>query len=211
MAKKKALCVAIEGVIGVGKTTLAHAVAEHLGAVRLFESDIKNPFLGKFYKQKKRYALHCQLWFLQGRIQQFNQSIAKGVPIVCDHSLIKELIFAELNLQDQELELYKRMYDIGIQSCTLRPDVIIYLTADIKELGRRIKDRNLAMESGIEWSYLKRLVEAYDLAFSSLDKQRVVVVNADSINIAEDPEAMKRLMKACLAAGPGLSYCNPVS
>lgn len=206
-----AICIAIEGVIGVGKTTLAHAVAEHLGAERYFESTIENPYLSKFYKNKKRYALHCQLCFLQGRIQQFNQHRVQGVPIVCDHSLIKERIFAEINLQDDELELYRRLYDVCVPSCTLQADVIIYLKADIDEIGRRIHDRGAAMESAIEWSYLKRLIEAYEEAFSSLHTQRVIVLSVDSVNIAEDPLAMKRLIKACMEAGPGLSYCNPAS
>ena len=209
---KQGISIAIEGVIGSGKTTLAHALADELGAIRLFESDIDNPYLERFYKQKQRNALNCQLWFLQARMRQFSAKLASGVPVVADHSLIKEQIFAEVNLAGEEFELYRALAEQLMPISSFKPDVIIYLKADIDELGRRIKQRAVSMESAIQWPYLEQLIAAYEAYFSEIDhQQRVLVVSTDLINIAEDKAALKRLIKACIEATPGISYCNPVS
>ena len=208
---KQGLSIVIEGVIGSGKTTLAHALADELGAIRLFESDIENPYLERFYKQQQRYALPCQLWFLQARMRQFSTALTPGVPVVADHSLIKEQIFAEVNLAGEEQILYQALADQLMPHSRFRPDVVIYLKADIDELGRRIKQRAVSMESAIEWPYLERLILAYEAYFSEIDhQQRVLVVSTDSVNIAEDKGALQRLIKACMDATPGISYCNPV-
>ena len=212
MANQNGIRIAIEGAIGAGKTTLAKALADELGPIRLFESDIENPFLERFYKNKARHALACQLWFLQGRMQQFSSHNSAGIPVVADHSLIKDQIFATINLNSEEYELYQRLASQLVPMTTFEPDVIIYLKADMDELGRRITKRGIAMESAIGWPYLESLNNAYETYFSDVPaQQRVLVVSSDLVNIAEDKAALKRLVKACLAATPGISYCNPAS
>ena len=213
MNSQGALRIAVEGVIGVGKTTLAQAIAEHLGAVRLMEEQIDNPFLELFYKQPKRYALPCQLAFLEGRLQQFNQLVPVGVPVVTDHSLIKDPLFAAVNLDGQELALYQRFFARCQQHVSFKPDVIIYLSAKVEEIGKRIRNRGRRMEVGIDVKYLHQLVESFERYFDGPEaaKQRVIVVKADGNNIAADPAAVERLVAAAVSAPRGMSYCNPES
>ena len=208
---KQGLSIAIEGVIGSGKTTLAGALADALGAIRLFESDIENPYLERFYKNRNRFALNCQLWFLQARFHQFSVKQPKGMPVVADHSMIKDQLFAEINLTDDELHLYQSFADQLRPLCQFKPDVIIYLKADVEELGKRISKRGVPMESAIGWPYLEQLISFYESYFADIQHQLVVVVSTDLVNIAEDQTALKRLIKACMQAGPGISYCNPVA
>jgi len=109
------LRIAVEGVIGVGKTTLVKAMAERLGAVRLSEDDLANPFLARFYKQPARWAFACQTCFLEARLRQFATGTPVGVPVVADHSLQKEPIFAAVNLADDE-PLQQAMVDAGFDT-----------------------------------------------------------------------------------------------
>lgn len=205
--------IAVEGVIGVGKTTLVRALAERLGAVRLSEDAIDNPFLARFYKHGARWALACQTCFLEGRLRQFARGTPAGVPVIADHSLHKEPIFAEVNLTGDELALYRRLFETLAPSCAFRPGVVIYLSASIAEVRRRIRIRNRAYESAIDVQYLERLVRGYQAWYDSIDetRHRIVVVDADGVNVARDPEAVDRLLDACLHAPPGVSFCNPVS
>ena len=208
------LQIAVEGVIGVGKTTLARALAEHIGAVRLFEEDIANPYLDDFYRSGTRYALPCQLAFLAGRVEQFTRVLPVGVPVVADHSLVKEAIFAGANLEGRDWELYQR---VQAQLCargriSFVPRVIVYLSASLDEVRRRIRARGRRREYDLDLSYLKCLVEAYQDWCELQDgtgASRVVVVNADGIGLATDPQALACLVDACRQARPGIQYCNP--
>ncbi len=208
------LQIALEGVIGAGKTTLARALAEHIGAVRLFEDDITNPYLDDFYRHGARYALPCQLAFLAGRVEQFTRPLPVGVPVVADHSLVKEAIFAGANLEGRDWELYQRLQSQLCQRGRINfvPRVVIYLSASLDEVRRRIRARGRRREYDLELSYLKRLVEAYqdwcELQDSTGDS-RVVVVNADGIGLASDRQALTSLIDACRQARPGIQYCNP--
>jgi deoxyguanosine kinase len=206
------LIIAVEGVIGVGKTTLVKALAERLGAVRLSEDDIANPFLERFYKHGARWALACQTCFLEGRLRQFANKVPVGVPVVSDHSLHKEPIFAEVNLDGDELALYRRLFEILEPSCAFKPSVVVYLSASINEVRQRIRSRNRAYEGAIDVTYLDRLVQGYQAWFDRIGetRQRVVVVDADGVNVAQDPEAVDRLLEACLQAPHGVSFCNLV-
>ncbi len=211
MSKANGLHIAIEGVIGSGKTTLAHALADKLGAIRLFESDIENPYLERFYKNKDKHALACQMWFLQARVRQFSNNLPSGMPAVADHSLVKERIFASINLSDDEFTLYQQFAELMMPLATFEPDVTIYLKADLGELSKRISKRGLPMEYAIEKTYLSELINAYEQYYADVQHERVLVVSTDSVNIAENEAALEHLIKACMEAGPGLSYCNPVS
>jgi len=210
---ERALRIAVEGVIGVCKTTLVRAMAERLGAVRLSEDELHNPFLERFYKQPARWAFACQTWFLEARLHQFASLTPIGVPVVADHSLHKEPIFAAVNLADEELGLYRRLYATLAPSCAFEPGVVVYLSASVAEVRRRIRQRDRRVEGVIDVAYLGRLVAAYETWFEEVQDSglRVVVVDADGVNIAADPGAVDRLVEACLQAPKGVSYCNPVS
>lgn len=207
------LTVAVEGVIGVGKTTLAKAMADQLGAVRLFEEEIGNPFLPAFYKNRAKHAFVCQAAFLAGRVDQFSRDLPVGVPVVCDHHLLKDPLFARVNLAGDEWAVYQSLYRRMAPQAVFRPRVIVYLTAPLDEVRRRIRERGRRMEAGIDLGYLKALVEAYEAWFASEEaaRERVVVVSADGAGVAGDPEAVGRLLDACLQARPGLQYCNPIA
>jgi len=211
MSDGEPLHLAVEGVIGVGKTTLVRALAERLGAVRLSEDELHNPFLERFYKQPVRWALACQTWFLEARLQQFAAPRPVGVPVVSDHSLIKEPIFASVNLASEELELYQRLYQRLAPEVGFVPHVTIYLTASLNEVRARIRSRGRRRESTIDVGYLGRLVDAYQAWFEGAQDSgtRIVVVDADGVNVAGDPAAVDRLIDACLHAPHGVSFCNP--
>lgn len=211
---KAAFSIAIEGVIGVGKTTLARAVAERLGAFRLCEEDIVNPFLTDFYKNRSRWALACQLSFLHGRMAQFRRPRPVGVPVVSDHSLVKEPLFAAVNIANvDELDLYTRTYAAVADPQAFHPQVVVYLTAQLDEVRDRIRQRGRRSEYKIDVGYLADLVDAYEAWCESdaAGRERVVVVSADGAGIAEDPAAVDRLIDACRRAPVGLSYCNPIA
>jgi len=206
-----ALSIAVEGVVGAGKTTLAAALADRLGAVRLFEDEIDNPFLASFYKHRKRWALACQLYFLEARLRQFARHVPVGMPVVADQSLVKERIFAAVNLAGEEAELYRRCFERMAADCPFVPRVLIYLTASLEELRERIRVRGRRIEGAIDLGYLDELHHVYErwVEGEQAARQRIVVVSSDTSNIAQDAAAVDRLIEACLAAPVGLSYCNP--
>lgn len=209
MARKQHL-IAIEGVIGSGKTTLARALARHLNATPLFEEMISNPFLPLFYRNRERHALACQLCFLEGRYGQFSRSYP-GRTIVSDHSMDKDPLFARINLNEAERELYDRVFTHFRKSIVLEPAVIIYLSASLPELQRRIRERKRPMESSIDEGYLGALIDAYEATFRHPRRSaRTVIVDADSASFAHDAKALQRLVEACQRAPVGVSYCSPV-
>ena len=213
VTRQDPLRIAVEGVIGVGKTTLVRALAERLGAVRLSEDELGNPFLARFYKQPARWAFACQTFFLEARLRQFATRTPVGVPVVADHSLQKEPLFAAVNLEGEELALYRRLYDTLAPSCAFTPQIVVYLHASLAEVKRRIRNRGRREEGALDSAYLGRLIEAYEGWFDQIQNTttRCLVVDADGVNIAADPHAVDRLIDACLSAPPGVSYCNPVS
>jgi deoxyadenosine/deoxycytidine kinase len=206
-------CYAVEGVIGVGKTTLAAAIATALGAARFFEAEIENPFLVDFYKQRERWALATQLCFLEGRIAQFGGAVNDGLPRVADHCLVKDLLFARLNLEGEQLALYERLFRRLSPLCRFRPEVVIYLKARLETLVERIRGRKRRVDADIPIDYLDRLIQAYDTCYLSAppDDRAVVVVDLDAADISATPEAVVDLLKVCQRAPLGLSFYNPLT
>jgi deoxyguanosine kinase len=183
--------IVVEGPIGVGKTSLAHRLAENLSAQTLLELPEENPFLEKFYRDSARYALPAQMFFLFQRMNQLRdlaQTDLFNQPVVSDFLLDKDPIFAGLTLADDELNLYRQMYE-HLRPQAPKPDLVIYLQAEPEILIERVKKRGIPMESGISETYLYRLCESYSRFFYHYEAAPLLIVNAENLNpIARDDD-----------------------
>ena len=179
--------IAIEGPIGVGKSSLARRLAAHLGADLLLEQPQENPFLGRFYEDMPGYAFQAQLFFLFQRLKQM-QAIAQpgmfATAVVSDFVFAKDALFARLTLSDDELRLYAQMYAQAAPQVR-EPDLVIWLQAPPSTLLQRIRQRALPMEQGISAEYLQRLCDAYVEYFQGYDGAPVFALGTDYFNPVE--------------------------
>ncbi|MCB9729498.1 MAG: deoxynucleoside kinase [Deltaproteobacteria bacterium] len=186
------LYLAIEGPIGVGKTTLAERLTARLNARRVLEVVEENPFLADFYTDRDRYAFQTQLFFLMSRFKQQQQLLQPDLfrpNILADYHLLKDRIFARLTLQDQELALYERVYR-SLESQILKPDVVIYLHAPLPVLLERIQRRGREFERDFDAGYLSDLARAYQEFFAHYDDTPLLRLDNSELNYADDtPEA----------------------
>jgi deoxyguanosine kinase len=151
---------AIEGNIGAGKSTLAQLLVADTGAVFMPERFEDNPFLPLFYKNQERYAFTVELSFLEDRVQQVAECVQKNSVVVSDYLWAKSLVFARVNLKDEELQLFERLYAVLTQTLP-KPDVIIYLHRDTEHLLGHIGKRGRDYEQEIQADYLSRVENAY--------------------------------------------------
>ena len=160
--------VAIEGVIGVGKTTLARLLQPAFQAALVLEVFEENPFLSDFYGDRQRYAFQTQIFFLLSRYYQQRRSVPEflkqGEPLITDYTFAKDALFARINLGGDELEMYYRVHDALAEKIPL-PNLIVYLRADTEVLMQRIASRDRTYERNIEWNYIDQLNRAYDAFF----------------------------------------------
>ena len=179
--------IAVEGPIGVGKSTLAVRLAQHLGAEPMLERPAENPFLQRFYADMPGYAFQTQLFFLLQRWEQMQvlaQPSVFGAAVVSDFMFAKDAIFARLNLNDEEHRLYQQM----VAHLALRvrePDLVIWLQAPTSTLLQRIRRRAITMEQDIAPDYLERLAEGYAAHFQSYDGAPVFAVATELFNPAD--------------------------
>ena len=188
--------IVVEGPIGVGKTSLTRKLARALSAQTLLELPEENPFLEKFYRDAARYALPTQMFFLFQRMNQLRdltQTDLFDAPIVSDFLLDKDPIFASLTLADDELNLYRQMYD-HLRPQAPQPDLVIYLQADPAVLTERVKKRAIAMESNISETYLYRLCESYSRYFHHYDAAPLLIVNAETLNPIDKEDDFQLLL-----------------
>lgn len=205
--------IVIEGPIGVGKTSLARRLAEDYEGELLLEGAEENPFLERFYKNPRHAALPTQLFFLFQRAQQM-QALRQNdlfAPVrVADFLLEKDRLFAQLNLDDDELRLYEQVY----ASLTLdapSPDLVIYLQAPVEVLLDRVQKRGRAFERFIESNYLQRLVEAYTRFFHYYSDSPLLIVNAAEIDLVNNTGDYQRLVERLGQVRSGRHYFNPGS
>jgi deoxyguanosine kinase len=188
--------IVVEGPIGVGKTTLSQKLAEAFNAQTLLEQPQDNPFLERFYRDASRYALQTQMFFLFQRMNQLRdlaQPDMFNAPIVSDFLLDKDPIFAHLTLSDDELNLYRQLYD-HLKPQVAVPDLVLYLQAQPETLVDRVKKRGVAMESGISEVYLYRLCESYTRFFYHYDAAPVLIVNTEHLNPVQNDEDFHLLL-----------------
>lgn len=203
--------VAVEGNIGVGKTTLAKRLASTFNYQTLLEAAEENPFLERFYLDRKRNALPTQLYFLFQRSQQFRE-LRQGdmfSPLrVADFLLNKDPLFARVTLDDDEFNLYKKVYDQLIIDAP-KPDLVVYLQAPVETLMKRVKQRGVAAEQRIDLEYLQQLNEAYTQLFHYYSDTPLLIVNAAEIDLANNTEHYRELVEYMLTIRNGRHYYNP--
>ncbi len=203
--------IAVEGPIGVGKTTLAQKLALSFNYATLLEDAHTNPFLEKFYRNPEQAALAAQLFFLFQRaqkIQEVRQADIFDTVRVADFLIEKDPLFARINLDPDEFHLYEKVY----QQLTIdapRPDLVIYLQAATDVLISRIESRGLAYEQGIDRRYLERLNEVYSEFFLYYDDAPLLIVNASELDLAHNTEDYKQLVDYMLDIRRGRHYFNP--
>ena len=189
--------VVVEGPIGAGKTSLTHKLAERLSADTLLENAGDNPFLPRFYQEPKRYALPTQLHFLFDRARQLRE-LTQGdlfrAGTVSDFLIDKDMLFARMNLDDDEFELYQKVYaDLAPQAAT--PDLVIYLQAPIDALQERVRRRGVDFERGMDSDYLQRLANSYSEFFHRYEAAPLLIVNTSNLNFAESEADFELLLE----------------
>jgi len=201
----------VEGPIGVGKTSLVRRLAAHLRAETLLEGAEENPFLGRFYADRRQAAFPAQLFFLFQRSRQWSELRQADLfrqNLVADFMLEKDRLFAQVNLQPEELKLYDQVYANLIMEAP-SPDLVIYLQAPVEVLLRRIRRRARPEEEGIERVYLQRLCEAYTEFFYYYERSPLLIINAAEINPVERDEDFQLLLEHISLDNSGRRYLNP--
>jgi deoxyguanosine kinase len=180
--------IAIEGPIGVGKTTLVHMLADRFEGTMVLE-DITNPFLPAFYENRPGASFQVQMYFLLSRFQQqrdINQMNLFQRLVIADYTFPKDRIFAYLNLDDTDLKIYEKLYQ-SLEQEVPKPDLVIYMQADLPVLVERIARRARDYERTIEDDYLRRLSEAYSYYFFHYRETPLLVVKTDEIDFVNNP------------------------
>jgi deoxyguanosine kinase len=189
--------VVVEGPIGVGKTSLARRLAQHYEATTLLEKPEENPFLARFYENPARHALATQLFFLFQRINEVRDLAQMDLfraSTVADYLFDKDVLFARLNLSDDEFALYQNIYR-NLAPQVPAPDLVIYLQASSEALVERVHRRATPYERQIADSYLTRLAQAYSDFFYHYDTAPVLIVNSDNLNFVESDEDFAFLLQ----------------
>ncbi|GAV19511.1 deoxyguanosine kinase [Mariprofundus micogutta] len=189
--------IAVEGAIGVGKTTLTQKLADKLGASTFFEHVDDNPFIELFYQDPSRHALSVQLSFLFSRLKQWqslNQQDLFSQGVVSDYIFAKDHLFATVTLSDEELALYEQVAKL-VSVDIHKPDLVIYLQSNPKIIMERIRGRNRPMEAGLNSEYLQKVMTAYDQYFFHYQEAPLLIVQTDRMNFAEKDETIDALIE----------------
>jgi deoxyguanosine kinase len=206
--------IAVEGVIGVGKTALCSMLGETLNARVVLEAFEENPFLKDFYRDPERYAFQVQIFFLLTRYkQQRNLSQADLFHrfVVTDYIFEKDKIFAYLNLQDEELKLYETLVS-SIEHNVLQPDLVVYLQSSVPRLMANIKGRGRPYEAHMAESYIKDLNEAYNYYFFRYKATPLLIVNATEIDFVNDNDQYRDLVSQIFRPNrSAVEYYNPIA
>lgn len=182
--------IAIEGVIGAGKTALANLLSERHQARMILEEFEENPFLERFYKDRKRYAFQTQLAFLASRFKQQQQIHTQDLFhdfVISDYIFEKDRIFARLNLDEDELGLYDSIFQLML-SISAKPDLVIYLQSSVERLMQNIRIRGREFERDLSEAYLREVSEAYNHYFYHYTQTPLMIINSTEIDFVGNPD-----------------------
>jgi deoxyadenosine/deoxycytidine kinase len=203
--------IAVEGPIRVGKTTLANILAERLHAFRIYDPE-ENPFLEAFYDDKPGAAFQAQFYFLMKRYKQLRDldlaSNASRV-VVSDYIFEKDKIFAYLNLNDTELQVYDQFYELLAEQVPI-PDLVIYLQAKLETLKKRIAKKQAPFEERISDEYLAALVTAYEHFFFHYKRSDLLVIDTSGIDFVDRSEHLQELLQRLSQPVKGTQYFLPL-
>ncbi len=204
--------IAIEGVIGAGKTTLARMLGDHLSAQVVLERFEENPFLAKFYDEPERYAFQTQIFFLLSRYKQQQDLVQADLFhrfLVTDYIFEKDKIFAYLNLADDELKLYENVLS-SIEHSVPVPDLVVYIQSNVERLMANIKKRGRAIEKNMSESYIRDLNEAYNYFFFRYKTAPLLIVNASEIDFVGNRNHFDDLLAEMFRPNKApVEYYNP--
>jgi len=187
--------IAVEGVIGAGKTSLVRKLQVRLNATMILENHDENPFLAKFYKNRKRYAFQTQMFFLISRYKQLedlNQESIFSEFSVADYIFEKDLLFAYLHLDKEELRLYNEIFPNLAQNLR-KPDLVIYLRADVERLLANIRKRHRSYEIDIDEQYISDLYDMYNEYFLRYNQTPLLIVNSTEIDFVNNEDDFEEL------------------
>ena len=186
--------IAIEGVIGVGKTTLARLLQPAFDAQLMLEVFEENPFLAEFYSDRERYAFQTQIFFLLSRYHQQKEApshISNGDHLIADYTFEKDALFAGINLESDELDVYHQVHEALAEKIPL-PDLVIYLRASTDVLMQRIASRDRSYERNMERAYIDQLNHAYETFFGETHQgSPVLTIDTNDLNYVANPEDLK--------------------
>ena len=205
--------IAIEGPIGVGKTSLAQLLSKELGARLVLEDFEDNPFLPDFYNDPERFGFQTQLFFLLQRYRQ--QQDLRQVDmfqklLITDYMFVKDRLFASLNLGDKEMQLYDTVASL-LERNIIKPDIVIYLQADTDVLMNNIEKRGRNMERNVTWEYIDALNQVYTEYFFRYQDTPLVIINTNNIDFVENENDLKEVIDYIRQPVSGTKFFNPVT
>jgi deoxyadenosine/deoxycytidine kinase len=203
--------IAVEGVIGVGKTSLARLLAVQLEASLLLEEASNNPFLADFYKNRNRFAFPTQIFFLMSRYRQQQDLMERDLfvkRIITDYLYEKDALFASVTLSQREFELYGKISS-ALRHDIPKPDLVIYLQASTPVIMKRIRQRNKPVEKPIDSEYIDALNEAYNSFFFNYGDAPLLVVKTDEIDFVNNDQHLSDLVDRIKKPQPHTMYYSP--
>ena len=205
--------VAIEGTIGVGKTSLANLLSEKLSAKLVLEAFEDNPFLSDFYEDPERHAFQTQLWFLLQRYQQ--QQDLRQVDmfqnlVITDYMFVKDRLFASLNLNEKEMSLYDTVANM-MERNVIQPDLVIFLQADTGTLMKNISKRGRDIEKNISEDYIDALNQVYNEYFFRYQDTPLVIINTNNIDFVNNNKDLEEVINYIRQPVTGTKFFNPTS
>ena len=204
--------IAIEGTIGVGKTSLAGILGDRLEAKLILEEFEENPFLVEFYKDSDRFAFQTQLFFLLSRYrqqQQLQQTDLFTKTLISDYMFVKDRLFAALNLDDKEMSLYNAVARI-LEKNVASPDMVIFLQSDTDRLMQNIKLRGREYEKLIDWKYIDALNQMYNEYFFRYNNSPLLIINTNDIDFVNNEKDLEEIIEFIRTPGEGTRYFNPI-